>query len=191
MPNDSYPASDPFDPIALRIDPALGPDLGVAKKLFHVGVRKPSRQEFFRTRHEPEFRMLGAIIELKDDREVYLVTPDAAAALPGEVRVVEIRVCVTRGGTVFLWPVAQPTADGREIAWHITARKAAELAESRWTRMAANIGAGCYDVFEAPAGLSEPVWPKAGLSDLLRVAFGNGKLIDSVDHSVLRRLRGL
>ena len=42
-------ASDPFNPQALRLDPAMGAALGVKKALVHVSVRKPSRQEYFRT----------------------------------------------------------------------------------------------------------------------------------------------
>jgi hypothetical protein len=112
-------------------------------------------------------------------------------ALPGETRTVELRVCITRAGTLFLWAVPLPTADGRENPWHKTARIAVELSEKEWVRMVANMGAGCYDILVAPPGLSEPAWPEASLADLLRVAFGNGRLIDTVDHPVIQRLRGL
>ena len=183
--------ADPFDPLSLRIDPAMGAALGVKKALVHVSVRKPGRQEYFRTRPELEYRMNSAILELKEEREIYAVMPDVAAAFPSEVRVVELRVCITRTGTLFLWPVPLPTPDGRENAWHKTARHAADRAEAGWVRMQANMGAGCYDVLEAPKELSEPDWPDHSLADLLRVGFGANRLIDTVDHPVLNRLRGL
>jgi len=93
--------------------------------------------------------------------------------------------------TRFLWAVPLPTPDGRENAWHKTARDAAGMAETGWVRMAANMGAGCYDVYETPQGLSEPDWPEDSLSELLRVAFGANRLINTVDHPILNRLRGL
>ena len=189
MPNEQKPI-DPFDPLALRIDPASGPDLGVKKALVHVPVQKPNRQDFFRTRVDADYRMLIAILELKEERETYAVLPHVAAALPGETRIVELRQCVTRAGSVYLWPVPLPSPDGRENAWHKTARAAAELAETQWVRLVANMSAGCYDIKIAPSGLSEPVWPDASFADLQKVAFGGGRLIDSIDHPVLQRLLG-
>jgi hypothetical protein len=173
------------------MDLAAGAELGVKKPIVHVGVHKPGRQEFFRTHPGEKSCMLMAILELKEEREIYAVMPEVAAALPGETRIVELRVCITRAGTIFLWAVPLPAADGRENAWHKTARAAAELSETEWVRMVANMGAGCYDILVAPAGISEPLWPNASFADLLRVAFGGGRLIDSVDHPVIKRLRVL
>ncbi len=181
---------NPFNPESLRIDPASGADLGVKKALLHVPVRKPGRQEFVRTRPEAEFRMPIATLPLAEEREVYAVVPAVAAALPGETRIVELRLCISRTGTLFLWPVPLPTPDGRENAWHKTARDAAELGETQWIRVIPNNGAGCYDVLVAPSGPPEPVWPDVGLAELLQIAFGSGRLIDTVDHPVIKRLRG-
>jgi hypothetical protein len=190
MSNPEKPA-DPFDPLSLRIDPSMGTELGVQKALLHVPIRKPNRQEYFRARPDAEYRMNVAIIELKEERETYVVAPDVAAALPGETRVVDLRLCVTRTGSMYLWAVPLPPPDGRENAWHKTAREAAEIAETKWVRMAANMGAGCYDVFTAPEALSAPRWPEESFPDLLRVAFGGGRLIDSIEHPVIKRLMGL
>lgn len=188
--SDSANPRDPFDPASLRIDPATGSGSGVKKVLLHVSVRKPTRQEFFRTRVEPEFRLLMAILELKEERETYAVDPNLAGELVGDVRRVEMRLCITRSGVVMLWPVPLPSDDGRRNAWHETARGAVELSETRWVRMSANMGAGCYDVSQAPDGISEPKWPDVSFTELLRIAFGKGLLIDSIDHPVLKRLRG-
>ena len=181
---------DPFDPGSLRIEPATGSGSGVKKVLLHVSVRKPTRQEYIRAHPAPEFRLPMAILELKEERETYAVNPDRAAELVGDVRQVELRLCITRPGVVFLWPVPLPSDDGRSSAWHETHRGAAELSETTWIRMFANMGAGCYDVEQAPDGISEPKWPDTNLAELLRVAFGKGRLIDSFDHPVLKRLRG-
>jgi hypothetical protein len=48
---------------------------------------------------------------------------------------------------------------------------------------------GAYDVFEATAEWPEPDWPNVPFNELLRVAF-KGKVIDTLDHPVLKRLRG-
>jgi hypothetical protein len=114
-----------------------------------------------------------------------------ANEFPGEIKRVEIRTCITRAGVVFLWAVSVPTPDGRETAWHTSARFAAETSETRWVRMRSNMGAGRYDVIAAPAGLADPVWAEASFAELLKLAFGNGRLIDNPDHPVLRSLKGL
>jgi hypothetical protein len=182
---------DPLDPASLRIDPTARPEIGVKKPLVHVPVRKPSRQEYFRTRPEAEYRLPMAILTLSEEREAYAVSPAIAAALPREARNVELRTCISRSGTLFIWPVPLPKAVGRESAWHKTAREAAERAESVWIRIVANMGAGAYDIFEAPPGIPDAVWPEAPFKEMLRVAFGDGLLIDTLDHPVIKRLRGL
>ena len=78
-------APNPFDPAALRLDQAFAKTIGVKKLLTTVPVRKPNRQDFVRVHSGPAFRLTpAAIIELKEDREVYLVTPAMAVELPGE-----------------------------------------------------------------------------------------------------------
>jgi hypothetical protein len=182
--------SDPFDPASLRINPADAASLGSQKLLVTVPVRKPHRQEFIRAHNKPEYRMPMAILELKEERETYGVTPEMASQLGSDVRLVMMRTCINRMGHVFLWPLALPAGDGRTNSWHHSARMAAEQAEQRWVRMASNMGVGGYDIFLAQEGVPEPEWPKHDFHGLLCLAFGNGRLIDAPDHPVLKRLRG-
>jgi hypothetical protein len=56
--------------------------------------------------------------------------------------------------------------------------------------MVSNRGAGAYDVYIAQAGIPDPEWPDETLTDLLRVAFGKGRLIDTHKHPVIQRLLG-
>ena len=44
-------------------------------------------------------------------------------------------------------------------------------------------------MFEARGDLGDPVWPEKSLAELLRLGF-EGKVIDSLDHPVLRELAG-
>jgi hypothetical protein len=76
------------------------------------------------------------------------------------------------------------------MGWHMTAREAVERARSNWIRMVANMSAGAYDIYEAPGSIGEPEWPGHTFRDLLRVAFGGGRLIDTVDHPVIKQLLG-
>lgn len=181
---------DPFDPAALRVSANIEAKLGVRKIMAHLPVQKPNRQAFFRVHPDPEFRATIAILELKDEHEIYAVVPDIAYAIEGETRIVELCLCVTQQGANFLWPVPAVNSDARDNAWHRTARIAASHAVNSWVRMFANMGAGCYDIKLAPDGMPDPEWPKESFRDLLQIAFGNGKLIDSFDHPVIKRLMG-
>ena len=64
-----------------------------------------------------------------------------------------------------------------------------ELAKTKWLRVAANMSAGNYEAFEAVAQLGEPQWPDMPFSEVLKIAFKDF-MIDSLDHPVLKQLRG-
>jgi len=73
---------DPFDPANLRLDPEYLKSGGVKKLLTTVPVRKPNKQDFIRVHPDPDYRLCGvAIIELREDREIYLVLPSYAQQL--------------------------------------------------------------------------------------------------------------
>ena len=180
---------DPFDPAALRLDQSFVETAGVKKLLTTVPVKKPNNQDFIKVHQDEGYRLNSAIIELKDDREVYLVLPTVAHQLPGEVSPVTLYTGINRQGVVFLWPVKLPTADGRQNEWHRSAREAAERAMTRWLRIKADMSLGAYAMYEASATIPEPIWPDYTFKQLLQIGFRD-RLVDSVDHPVIKRLRG-
>ena len=128
-------------------------------------------------------------MELKDEREVYLVTAELAPELAGEVFGATLFTAINRQGTLFFWPVRLPSADGKDLEWWRSAREAADIAMDRWVRVKANMNLGAYEIFEAASTMVEPQWPETGYWDLLKIAFRD-RLIDRIDHPVLKRLRG-
>jgi hypothetical protein len=181
-------APDPYDPKRFAAKDTAELGFGVAKVMVMLPVRKPGKQEFFRT--NPEFSLTAAVLELKDERELYLVLPDVAAQMPGECTFRNLMLCVSRQGNHFLWPVPVPASDGRENPWHHSARAGADLARHTWIRMIPNQAAGMYDIAEARDCVAEPAWPDKAMPELLRLAFGGGKLIEDFDHPVVKRLQG-
>ena len=183
-------APNPFDPDRLRIDLSFSEGVGVKKALITIPVKKPSRQDFIRVHPSAAFRLPVAIIELRDDRETFLVLPDVAREIPGEYTTVTMHTCINRQGVVFLWPVRLPGSDGRQLEWHRSAAEAAEMAMKRWIRVQANMSLGAYEVYEASSTIPEPAWPTdLTFTQMLTIAF-KGRLVDSFDHPVLKRLRG-
>ena len=102
---ENSPAPNPFDPAALRLDQSFAETVGVKKLLTTVPVRKPNRQDFVRVHPDQTYRLTpAAIIELKEDREVYLLTPAMAMELRGEFAAATLFTPVNRQGVLHLWP---------------------------------------------------------------------------------------
>ncbi|HEY7157900.1 MAG TPA: hypothetical protein VH575_28340 [Gemmataceae bacterium] len=188
---DAPAAPDPFNPSSLRLSQDFAASLGVKKALLSVPVRKPGNSWFVRVHPDESYRLQTTVIELKEDRETYLVAQSLWPDLAGESTFSPraLFTAINRQGVLFLWPIRLPGADGRVDEWSRTALEAAEMAARGWVRVAANLSLGAYEVFQATGQLGEPAWPSTPFSELLRVAFKE-RFIDSLDHPVLRRLRG-
>src|SRR3954447_4883118 len=175
------------DLAALRLDGA-NTSVGAVEVLTHVPVRKPNRHEFFRV--HPDYRLDTTVFTDKEERESYFVTPPMRAALVGEARPVILVLAITRQNALFIWPVPLPGEDGRRNAWTDTAQEAMRLAQEHWVRLMPDMGLGAYRIYRAEGQLSDPVWPDKPFEELLEIAFRD-RVIDSPDHPVVRRLRGL
>jgi hypothetical protein len=183
-------AGDPFDLSNLRLTQDFVETAGVKRLLTTVPVRKPNPQDFVRVNPDQDYRAPLAVIEMRDDREVFLVPPDIARELPGEFVMVMMFVAINRQSVVHLWPVRLPTPDGRVIEWHRSAMEAAQLAMKRWIRVKANMALGAYEIWEAAASIPDPTWPEIPFGELLKIGFKD-RLISGFDHPVIKRLRGL
>ena len=186
----SAAAPDPFDLASLRLNPSFLETAGVKKLLTTVPVKRPSPQDFVRVHSAPEFRENFAMVDLKDDREEYLVHQTILPELTGEVVYKTVFTAVNRQGVVFLWPIRLPAPDDRKTEWPRSAREAAELAMTRWVRMKANMSLGAYEITVAESVMADPVWPELSYPELVRVAFRD-RIITTLDHPVIKRLRGL
>ena len=139
---------------------------------------------------DPAYRLTPAgIIELRDDRETYLVLPSMAADLAGEIAVATLFLTINRQGVVHLWPVKLPGPDGKHNEWHRSAAEAADVAMKRWVRVIANMSLGAYEVFVARGQSPDPTWPDLPLSEILKIAFRD-RIIDRPDHPLVKQLRG-
>jgi hypothetical protein len=183
--------SDIWSPEALRIDQSFL-NVGAAKKLLTtVPVRKPNKQDFVRVNPDPAYRLTVGLIELKDNRETFLVIPAVSQELSeSEFFLATLYLTINRQKVLSVWPVKLPAADGRRNDWHASAAAAAERAMGNWIRLAANMSLGAYEISEAIADYGEPEWPNMTFMEILKIAFNN-RLIDSSDHAVIQQLRGL
>ena len=178
-----------FDPERLRLSQNFADRIGVKKVLITIPVCKPNRQTFVRVHPDPAYHLDTLVLDLKEDKEIYLIEPHLGSELPGEIISTSLLTSVTRQGVLFLWPIRLPDPDGKRNLWSESARKAAELARDRWVRVAANMQLGAYETFVATGDLPDPEWPLEDLHDLLKIAFAD-RFIRTMDHPVVRRLRG-
>lgn len=187
---------DPFSNIEeLRVSQEHIEAVGLKKQLLTVPVRKPSKEWFVRVHPDPAYRFETAVIELKEDGEIYLVDKSLWSELLGE-STFHFKVfftAISRPGNVpFLWPVRMPGEDGKIDSWNRSATEIAlSIATNEWTRCVSNRHLGAYEPHIASATKSwgEPEWPDLSFAEIMRLAFRNS-FVDSVDHPVLRRLRG-
>jgi hypothetical protein len=180
---------DKFDLDNLRLSQNFTEMVGVKKKVITVPARKPDRQWFIRVHPEDSYRLETAMLEIKEDREFYLVDRALWSELPGEIIPIALFTAVNRQGVLFFWPVRLPDSHGRQLEWHRSALLAAEEAMKTWVRVAANMSLGAYEVFQATGELPEPEWPELTFQQLLEIAFKD-RFIRSMDHIAIRKLRG-
>ncbi len=178
-----------FDIENLRMKPDYAATLDATKLLTTVPCRKPNPQVFIRVRPEEEFRLATAVIEIKEDREIYLLAPALREVVSHEWQIKMFYTAITRQGTLFLWPVRMPGSDGRLDTWNQSAHTAADHATHAWIRVQPNRQLGGYDIFQAAGLIPEPEWPNKTMQELVQLAFKH-HFIDSLDHPVLQALEG-
>jgi hypothetical protein len=187
-PNDDYTAkARSFD--RFRLSQNFDRVAGVAKVIVTVNAQKPNGQAWFRVHQDEGYRMQVALLKLKNENEVFLISPSLVEQLAAEVVPHILYTYITRQGVVGLWPARLPSGDGRTDHWMRSAHEAAHIATTRWVRMTANMAAGAYDVNVTSANLSEPEWPEITFIKLLELAFAE-HIVEDINHPVLRRLRG-
>jgi hypothetical protein len=183
--------ADPFANLDnLRLSQDFSETCGVKKLLTTVPVRKPHKQEFVRVHPDPGYRDNFPAIDLKDDRELYIVARTVQAELATECVPATLFTAINRQGVIFLWPVRLPGPDGKQNEWWRSAAEAAALAMTQWIRMQAKMELGAYEISTATGTLPEPPWPDLPFNELLKIAFRD-RVISSLDHPVVARLRGL
>lgn len=188
----ALPAAKPsvFDDLnAVRINPS---DMlhEVAEVLATIPVRKPARQEFFRICPDSEMSLTTAVFIDKQDRDTtYFVSPAIRGAMSGEERIATLYHFVTTTGVMGIWPIALPL-EGRQCAWTGSKLMAIEEAKRGWVRIVADTNLGAYRIYRAQGALEDAKFSTMSINEMLKIAF-NGRVIETEDHPIIHRLRGL
>ena len=165
----------------------FGSQIKVTQRLTTVPVRKPSKTQWFQI--HPEYKLDVLLLKYGDSGEdYYLVEPSLAHQVADLAQAFRLVVGVDRQGVVFVWPLRIPDPE-RAMNWHLSALEAASHAEIQWTRMHAHMSLGAYEIHTAEGITDVPKWPEMLMDGILEIAFKN-KIIDRLDHFVLKQLRG-
>ena len=124
-----------------------------------------------------------------NSRAIVCVCRGLWPALTAEIKPVKLVTSISRHGNVFLWPATLPPPDGRTNRWHESMLAAQRLATEHWVRVQSDMPSGEYSVNQATGNLPEPEWPQMSFAEILKVAF-QGRMIQTMDHPILKALRG-
>lgn len=190
-PSANGPPADPFDPASLRLSHDFPAALGVKEVVASVLAEKPKGEWWFRVHPSESYSLETAVIELKEDREVYLVARSLWPVLADEPTFGPraLFTSMNRQGRLFLWPCRLPGPDGKSPDWITLPLEAARQAKTVWTRVFWDAGQARHRIKTSTAEWAEPTWPDLSFSQLLKLAFGD-RYIQDPDHPVLRKLRG-
>lgn len=162
----------------------------------HLPVRKPKPREHFRVCDNPSMSLNLSVYVHKPegsmDEETYFVMPQMEGYLreQEELRVVQVVLCRTLSGVLFLWALPVHDGDGPARSHVVSSRSIAKEALKKWVRMKWRRADNAYFMMVAEEEHVEPQWPDAPFKELLKLAFKD-KVIDSRDHPVMKELRGI
>jgi hypothetical protein len=160
----------------------------VKKAIMKVPILKPTAQTWFQINPDPAWQITVSVIELKEDREHYIVAPAMREELINEWVPKLLTGIITKQGTIMFWPIRLPGQDGKIDTWNESALAIVREYSGRWIRVQSNRESGSYDVIEPISEFPAPEWP-ADPQAILKIAFRN-RIISSADHPIVRQLRG-
>jgi hypothetical protein len=147
-------------------------------------VMRPDTAQFFRI--HPELHGDLNILKQKSGKgeELYAVVPGMVHQIDN-VRKYTLFLGVHRDGSHFLWPISATSSDG----YSRSARQIAITAMKTWCRLVSVRSTGVYICRQAPQCKEIPVWPEnKTFVELLALAFGDGRIIDSPEHPVVKEM---
>ena len=172
-----------------RVPQSFSATGAVKQTLNSVPVRKPGKQAFIFLLPGEEWTTTVPALVTEEDRAYYLLTPEVAANEDPElIKIVRLSTYIERSGVIALWPV-NLSRDGHSNPWTDSVLDIVTNMTGRWLNVRASQSHGAYLVSEPAMVFPEPAVPAYSLARLASVAF-KGKVIDTSDHIVLKRLRG-
>ena len=98
---------------------------------------------------------------------------------------------MVRHGSPFIWELKLPSGRNESAdKWAKSRLQLAKIAETKWLKPVANVGAGGYDYAEPLADFDPPDWSKVDYDRAVEVACRD-RIIADLDHDAVREAMGL
>ncbi|WP_433971938.1 hypothetical protein [Tunturiibacter lichenicola] len=153
-------------------------------EIISLPVGRPSLVDYFRI--HPTLHGDVSLLKIKGTfgDELYAVAPQMISSVDN-VKRYTLFFGVTREGSSFLWPISATGKDG----YSRSARQIALDAMKSWCRIVPDHASSTYKKRVAQHCNEEPVWQgDKTFTELLVLAFGDGRIIDSEDHPIVKRM---
>ena len=167
----------PATPTFVAVDEGISP----------VRVKKPDKTTTFYV-HET-WREYAYLLPGTQKYEAHLVLPDVAAHFPDLCRRVLLVPYCDSDGNFGIWAINQEDQTGEIHPFSQSAMQQVKRSIGKWCQILANKGNNSYRLFFANDQRKPPNWPSKGFPFLLQKAFED-RIIKTVDHPLLRQLRG-
>jgi hypothetical protein len=202
MASTSVPAEPKNTPIpkdaedldSLWLDPGLGNDL---TDITHHKIIVDKPKNFFWTVPDPAYRRHVEIYTHKIEgvvgEEHYIIGKSLRGRID-EARPAQLITVVYRDGTPRLWPIKSPKDGEHDNEAWISARSAAKLAQTKWTKLV--WVKKSYQTRDAEAGyapvpdFTKPPFKLPSWEELIKAGFGENGIIRDVSHPIYRDLFG-
>lgn len=160
----------------------------VGKRLQTTYPIKSQKGKFIRVHPDASYRQMGVLtFEEPDTQDIYYVSPELEIpdSYGVSLRVTNLYMALTHDGMFFVWPVHRS-----ETTWYRSAMKAVGRCAEQWLKVVARRGPNIYDLYTSEYPIPDPDWSALPTFDkVLEEAF-EGRMIESLDHPVLRKARG-
>lgn len=194
------PLSEPIDGPKLsrfRIDNAAYAPT-TTEALTTVLIARPDPDEFIRVHPGDDMRLTTVVF--KQFRDYYLIDPPVMDLLRAKVEDIArhistamLRPYIAReSAQISLWPLKMesPYSVGGNV-WNVSAFSVAKRCEVEWLRVSQSPNKNMYIGLRAEGPpFPDPVWPEFTIDQLVDMA-SRINIIDSIDHPLIRKLRGL
>ena len=187
--------------IDLQIDDEINLDNYVAQNEFTsvaksqieqklIPVQRPDPQSWIWIPADPNMKKTVSLLAIKRTNSFYLVRPEVAGVLDGDVKSHLIVPYQDRDGGLFIWAVKLYDAYGSQDTWTLSALRIIYEDADSWIQIRSHKNISSYNAEKITIEVPAPKWPPGGLSYMVNRAF-KSKVINSTEDPIIQRLRGL
>lgn len=154
-----------------------------------VAVRKPRQDEYITVMPGADLDDGCPLVLRPNTGEFWLVQPDIAERLAGDVKWTALVPTASTTGSMFLWPVPVVEEGAWASSWTTSARKIIAKAQGDWLRVVPLVREKRYISRPLSGPRVDIDWSGFDLELAIGLAF-EGRVVDRVDHPLVRVLTG-